>query len=245
MEYGLIHRPHPRLLRIGEVLDTLPDPQSCDWHRYIPIDGDPLGNDTRRCCVEAAAWRTLQIWRAVVAGDTRRPTADQVLDTYHFWAGFDGTDVTDLGTASDTAAALWATQGLRWGDQLTDLPNPFALDPTNARHLRCTIDRFGAVQLDLAMLRAWDGLTTWPIIAGPDGEPNDTDRHRVCSGKCDRDFLYAISWGGEVRIPWDAVARYGLNAEGAVTRSWLDATGRSPGGLDLDALERISRSLAA
>jgi hypothetical protein len=48
-----------------------------------------------------------------------------------------------------------------------------------------------------------------------------------------------------VRITWTALAAYGLNAEADVSRSWLHATGLSPSGLDLAALERESGALAA
>ncbi len=245
MKHGLIFQPHPRMPRLGAVLDTLPMPEKCDWHAAIEIDGDALGNDHRSNCVEAAAWRAVQIWRAVVAHDARRPTAELALNTYRRWAGWDGTDATDLGTETDRAAAFWGSEGLQWADQWTDLPSLFSVDVGDNTHIRKTIANFGPIQLDLALARAWDGETIWRLIDGANGVPGSGDRHRICCGKYDAQYLYGITWGFEVGITWDAVARHALGAEGAVTRSWLRETGLSPSGLDLTALERASRSLAA
>ena len=78
-------------------------------------DGDALGNAVRSCCVPAGAYRAVQIMRAITAGDTRKPTADQVAALYRMWGGWDGTPATDLGTNSDKAGAMWMRYGIPWG----------------------------------------------------------------------------------------------------------------------------------
>jgi len=245
MRLGLIHRPHPALPRIGAALGGRAAPPACDWHRAITLDGDPLGNDTHANCVPCGALRSIQIRRAVAAGDTRKPTAEQALALYRAWAGWDGSAATDIGTASDTAAFRWASGGVSWGEQWEDVPEIIALDTANPEHLRAAIAFLGPIQLDLAMPLAWqDAPAYWSDISGSWGQPGTWGAHRVCAGRYDALGLHVITWGQERHVTWGAVARYGLNAEAAVSRSWLDTTGLSPPGLDLAALAAEACALA-
>jgi hypothetical protein len=237
MRLGLIHRPHPALPRIGAALDALRAPEQCDWHRTIPLDGDALGNDVHSNCVPCGALRSIQIRRAVVAGDTRKPTAAEALALYRAWSGWDGADATDSGTASDEAARRWATNGVRWGEQWEDVPSIVALDPTGADRLRAAVAFLGPVQLDLALPLAWENETsTWSIISGSWGQPGSWGAHRVCAGGYDRQCLRVVTWGQQRSIPWNAVALYGdahqfpnrvacgcTRADWGFRRGWLTA----------------------
>jgi hypothetical protein len=246
MQLGLIHRPHPRLPRVGAALDGLAAPEACDWHRFIALDGDALGNDVHSNCVPCGALRSIQIRRAVAAGDARRPTAEAALELYRAWSGWDGSPASDTGTPSDTAAMRWARDGVRWGEQWEDVPSILGLDPTLPCQMRAAVALLGPVQLDLAMPLAWQSeASTWTVISGSWGQPLSRGAHRVCAGRYDPYGVYVVTWGAERLLTWPALARYGLNAEATLSRSWLDATGRSPDGLDLDALEKESRALAA
>jgi hypothetical protein len=224
-------------------LDALGVPAVCDWHRYIQLDGDALGNDMRSNCVPCGALRRVQIARAVVAGDMRRPTTADALALYRAWAGWDGTDATDIGTPSDQAALRWAAEGIRWGDQWEDVPSIATLDPANLDHMCAAIAYLGPVQVDLALPTSARGVTSWSSAVGPDGAPGSWGDHRVCVGRYDGRTLYAITWGIEVAMTAEFIARYGINAEATVSRSWLDVTGLSPFGLDLAGLEQDARLL--
>lgn len=244
---GLIHRPHPGLPRLAARMDlaSLAAPAACDWHRAIALDGDALGNDQHGNCVPCGALRSIQIRRAVAAGDSRKPTADEALALYRAWSGWDGGDATDIGTASDVAAIAWARNGVRWDDQWEDVPAIVAVPPAAIDALRAAIAFLGPIQLDLALPLAWqEAVSTWSVVSGSWGQPGSWGMHRVCAGRYDQQCLYVITWGQERAIPWSAVARYAVNAEASVSRSWLDATGHSPTGLDLAALQRESLSLA-
>ena len=246
MRLGLIHRPHPALHRVGAALDVPHAPETCGWHRHIALDGDALGNDVHANCVPVGALRSIQIRRAVQAGDQRQPTADEALALYRAWSGWDGTEATDLGTASDEAAARWACEGVRWGEQWEDVPSIVALDPTRPDRLRAAVAFLGPVQLDLAMPLAWEGAPAiWSIISGSWGQPGSWGAHRVCAAGYDRECLRVVTWGRERGITWEAVARYAIHAEATISRSWLDATGLSPAGLDLAALQREGAALIA
>jgi hypothetical protein len=183
--------------------------------------------------------------RAVAKGDCRKPTAEAALALYKAWAGWDGTEATDLGTGSAKAAALWASCGLRWDEQDEDVPAIVPLDPAIGGHLRAAVAFFGPVQLDLAMPQAWEQMPqVWSTVSGSWGRPGSWGAHRVCAARYDRQCLTVVTWGHVRAITWDAVGRYALAAWACVSRSWLDTTGRSPGGLDLDALAAEGRDLA-
>ena len=242
---GLIHRPHPGLPRLAARmdLDALKVPDACDWHQYITLDGDALGNDLHSNCVPCGALRRVQIARAVSAGDMRAPTAGQAVELYRRW-GWDGSEAGDIGLASDAAAFHWAAGGIPWGGQWEDLPGIVALNPANLDRLRAAIAYLGPVQLDLALPRSAQGVTSWTVVIGPDGAAGSWGPHRVCVGRYDGRHFYAVSWGLEIPMTGDFVARYAINAEAAVSRSWLDTLGVSPAGLGLAELEREMATLA-
>jgi hypothetical protein len=246
MRLGLIHRPHPARPRLGVALQRLAAPETADWHRAIPLDGDALGNDLHANCVPCAALRSIQMRRAVVAHDHRRPTAEQALALYRAWAGWDGTDATDTGTPSDQAALHWRRDGIQWCEQYEDVPSIAALDVANRDHIRAAIAVLGPIQIDLAMPRAWEQEpSTWTVVSGSWGEPGSWGAHRVCAGRYDAYGPYVVTWGVERHLMWPALALYGLGAEATVSRTWLDTMGRSPAGLDLDALEAEAAALVA
>ncbi len=243
---GLIHRPHPRLPRIGAALAGRQPPAAADWHRYIALDGDALGNDQVGNCVECGTLRAIQVMRAAAAGDARKPSTAEALALYRAWAGWDGTAATDLGTASDAAAALWASQGVAWGEQWRDIPAVAGFDPRIASHLRAAIAWLGPVQLDLDLpLSAKEQPSTWTVGTGAAAQPGSWGAHRVCVGAYGPGSFRAITWGEERILSDDFIATYALDAMAAISRSWLDTMGRSPRGLDIDQLEAESRSLAA
>src|ERR1019366_4451510 len=98
----------------------------------------------------------------------------------------------------------------------------------------------------LNMPQAWENAPAyWSDISGSWGQPGTWGTHRVCAGRYEPLGLYVITWGQERHITWGAMARHGLHSQATVSRSWLDAAGISPAGLDIAALEREARALAA
>lgn len=242
---GLIHRPHPALARIGAALAGQTPPEAVDWHRRIVLDGDALGNNQVGNCVECGTLRAIQIMRAVAAGDARKPTAGQALALYRAWAGWDGSAATDLGTASDVAAARWAGEGVAWGEQWLDVPAVAGFDPRIVSHLRAAIAWLGPIQLDLDLPFSAQNQSAWEVASGEEARPGSWGAHRVCVGKYDAGGFRCVTWGSEMALSEAFIEAYALDATASISRSWLDVFGHSPLGLDLDALEAASRGLAA
>ena len=241
MRLGLIHRPLAHLPRLAAHLDVdaLLVPDICDWHAYVALDGDALGNDVHANCVPCGALRRVQIARAVAAGDHRRPSSYDAMRLYVDWAGWNGSPESDVGTGSDIAAQAWSARGIHWGDQWEDVPGIASVSPG---HLRAAIAYLGPVQLDLLLPVGWQDADTWDAVSGPAAV--EWGAHRVCAGAYDADgSVRVITWGTERTITPAGLARV-LNAEATLSRSWLDTMGRSPAGLDLAALEGAMRAAA-
>ena len=245
MKLGLIHTavpPSPHL--VGVLAGVRADvPESVDWlavaERAAGVriaNGDARGNVEHSCCVPVGAWQALRIMRAVVGGDSRDFTTQQVLGTYQAWASYDGTDATDLGTDSRKAGVLWASRGLRWCDQLLDVPNivPLGLD-----HLRAAVALLGPTQVDLALRSDWMPSQTW----GASSAALVGDHRTVATGY-NSDGFDLLTWGRRVWISNDALAAQGLAAWACVSRDWLTTLGTTPTGLDYVALENEGRMLA-
>ena len=236
--------PSPHLT--GALADRrLEIPTTVDWLAEAATvgvtitNGNPRCNDLLRCCVVAGAYQAIRIMRAVAGGDTQDFTDQQVIDTYGLWAGYAGTDETDTGTDSRVAGILWGSKGLRWGQQLEDVPNvvPLALPS-----LRPAVAFLGPVQLDLSIPERWvSDIDTWDVAA------NDVPAggHRVCAVGYTPLGLWVVSWGLRKFLTNAALAMYGLGAWACVSRSWLDATGMAPSALDYAALDAEGRTLAA
>lgn len=245
MRLGLIYRPCVQLPRIATVLDTLPEPPpAVNWLSLIPMDGDALGNDDVGDCVECAALRGIQIQRAVVAGDNRKPTKEEALELYSNWSGWDGTQGTDLGTASDVAADKWGSKGIAWGPYFEDVPALALINPQNIQHMKQAIASLGPIQIDMRLPIGWQ--TEANLWAPCSGQNNATwGYHRTCAARYDSSGLYIVTWGTMRMLPWDAVLGYVVDAYAVATRSWLGVDGRGPTGLTYDGLVQTLKEVAA
>jgi hypothetical protein len=228
MRLGLIHQPHPALPALERhIALAAATSGAVNWHAHITLDGDALGNDAHGDCVECGVLRSIQIMRAVTAGDQRKPEATQALELYAAWAGF---PAQDNGTVSSVAAAAWATKGVAWGDQYEDVP---IIGTVPLSSVRTAIATLGPVQLDINMPDSAVGADVWDAGSAP----GSWGAHRVCAARCDSDSVWCVSWGREFRMTQAFLDRYVLGVEACVSRSWLDARGISPSAETWDALK--------
>ena len=108
--------------------------------------------------------------------------------------------------------------------------------------VRPAVAFLGPVQLDLAIPQQWvSDIETWDIT------PLDVPAggHRVCVVGYDASGYSIVSWGLRKLLTPRALATYALGLWTCVSRSWLDATGKTPAGLDWDTLAAEGLKLAA
>lgn len=242
---GLIHRPHPNVPMLAAHLqiNALAPVSSCDWHRFATLNGDALGNDAHSNCIPCGALRSVQIMRAVVAGDRRVPTVQNSLALYQ-QMGWDGTVASDIGLPSDETTAFWASKGIWWGNDWLDIPSFARIDPSNPEHARLAIAYFGPLQVDILLPNSAQSQTKWTVVPGPTGAVGSWGPHRVCIGKYDSHGFTAVTWGTQIEMTDEFFLAYVANIEVPISRSWFNTVGVSPTGLDFESLAAASSQLA-
>ena len=97
----------------------------------------------------------------------------------------------------------------------------------------------------MALPVAWQTTSLWDAVDGPEGEPGSWGAHRVCAGSYGPYLTGLATWGEEVNITAAGLAKYALGCRACVSRSWQDATGKTPSNLDWDTLAAEGLRLAA
>lgn len=221
------------LPRFAALSDQLPaPPASVDFTAGGAGYAGTLGNTTAGDCTIAGVGHLIQGWTAM----TGRPvvfTDAQALAEYSRVEGYDpATGQPDDGMDETVVLEGWTGAGL-YGTKLTAYST---VDPTNLTHIQQTIWVFGGIYLGLMLPRSAEQQTDagqpwtrpWfsPILGG----------HCVVSQKYDQTYLYVDTWGQLQPVAWDFVQAYFDAAYAPFSRLWLDAQGKSPGGLDAAAL---------
>ena len=238
---GAIHRAAPAsipLLAARANLSAMAPSTGTDWQSRLTL-GDPLGNDTLGNCVPCAQLRAEQLIVANAMGSAWTPSATDAIALYEVDGGYQpGNPATDLGTDTATAMARWCGQGYAINAQLDDVPHWVSLDPSNLYHQKIAIDTLGGVLLTLNLPRAAMRLDEWTITPGsnPDTAPGSEGGHRVMSGRHDSDGLWLVTWGVQMLATPAFLQAYCIAADAVVSRLWIETTGLSPAGLDLDQL---------
>ena len=243
MRLGLIHSPTPEAVAPLDArmrLGAVPVADAVDWHARCPADGDPLGNDQNPNCVEAAFLRNLQMRMANSMHSAWKPTKDQALRLLARWGGSDGTDV-------NTAMADYCRSGLKPdGIQIEDVPLWATVQLGDIPNLKKAIATFCGVQLSFALPRAIETANEWPAPPGPLTGiwlPGGYGYHQGMTGKYRGNTFWVRTWGIDVPMDEAFLRAYCVAINVIVSRTWLDARGISPPGLDWDALRADLDSL--
>ena len=244
---GLRHGPHSDIaMRAGALLSPKRlAPVSVNYHSRIVFDGDAIGNNEFGCCWPADTMRRAQLRMAWAWGSGWKPTAPLTLALYSGITGFDPvTGQPDIGTLPADGQNYVAANGIYVGLQAPDGGYPVALDHTKPDLLNWATDEFCGVGLQFALPLAWQdviqaGGTVLDVPSGglssPGGKPDGWGGHQWGSGRYDaQGRRYVISWGLEYVVTPEAMAAYCIGASSEMSRSWLDATGRTPLGMNWD-----------
>jgi hypothetical protein len=220
-----------------------------DWHKGVDL-ADPLGNLTWGDCVPTASLKATQIRVKHALGSQWKPTEEEALDLYRFWAGFDGTAATDRGTDTTVAMQDYVALGIRVNEQLLDCGYWCKINPSNFRDVHLAIAHTGPVQITFALPAGVENATdTWDVTgSGNDWSAGSWGYHRVASGRYDAldGSLVVVSWGQEITVTRQFWQRYCVAVDATISPStWLDATGMAPPGLDRDALIADAAKLTA
>ena len=244
MRLGKLPRRHdPRTLKLARYMkSTLPPaPPGVNYTRGI-TDWGMMLNDQLGCCTIAAVGHAVQTWTANASSELIFPDP-VILDYYRSWDGYNPADPsTDQGGVELDVLNDWRQQG--FAGQALDAyaaielgqrvyPTLPALDVMDAIWL-C-----GGAYIGVELPLTAQDQDVWDITHdhSPDAQPGSWGGHALYLLAYDQDTLTCITWGQLKKMTWTWFSQYCSEAYALVSKDWLKASGVSPSGFDLAALE--------
>lgn len=233
----LPYKPHPKTLRLAKYLTgELPEPARKVFREYkVPDQAKRMfGNDTVGDCT-CAAMANLIVLTTCHTGQVVIPSRDEVIAMYAAVSGYDAaTGANDNGAAMTDVLDSMQKTGLA-GHKILGWA---AIDPSNLRQRRIACDLFGCTYVGVnlpqsaeeqfARREPWEVAADSPILGG----------HAILRagyGAAGDDYVSWARWDQKASAAWSAA--YVEEEYVVITEDWIvQATGRTPGGLDLAAL---------
>jgi hypothetical protein len=197
-----------------------------------PTYAGMLGNQIAGDCTLAGVLRVQQGLSAQAQPVALQFTDAQGLADYTVMTGYDpATGQPDPGCVETDVLDYWKSTGF----QGNKIDGYMSVDPKNVGHIKQSIDTFGSCYFGLNLPKNADEAppgAVWsvdpfsPIVGG----------HCIVGFEYDEYYVYCGTWADRKPVTWDFAAYYFNAAYAVVDRLWLEAAGKSPGGLDLATL---------
>lgn len=212
-------------------------PQTCAWERDIP--NDPLGNDEVGDCAEAAPGHAIQNMTRVSHYLTpTQVTKQQVVGAYSTITGYNPSDPsTDQGSNMlDVCKFLQKTGLAGW-----KFDGYAQLNTQNVDQVKAAVFNFGWVYFGIvvpksivAAIQAGRIPQNWNY-SSKDRETNNG--HALGGFGYGRAGLAFNSWGNWYHMDWNFWLNWVDEAYVLYSKAWLKASGITPSGLDLTAMD--------
>lgn len=216
-------------------------PPALDYRGGI-TDWGMLGNDQVGLCVIDAILHSIMARTAVSAGKPAVFTTADAIGLYSSITGYNPkTGQGDNGTDMRTALEVWRTQGIL-GNQIKAWG---AVDPTDPVQVRIAEYLFGPLLAGVTLLKSAEDQ----FDAGQPWDPQfwtySLGGHCVPLSTFGPAGYICQTWGADQEILEAYVTRECDELYYVVDPDFLDANGKAPAGLDLDALIAASAKFAA
>jgi len=243
----------PHFSALTAAMTLAAPPASVDYTTALPAALGMFGNDSLGDCTCAAIYHALQVWSANAQKviDTE-PDEDAVL-LYEGACGYnpsaapvDGQNPTDQGGDEQSVLTYVMLSGAPTGAGGADRHRIAAfveIDPRNFDDVKLAIATGGLVYLgfEVPSYMPEAAGSTWDVQPGPNC--NIVGGHAVIAAGYDANGLDIISWGAKYRMTWAFWSEFVDEAYLLADPSWIEATGKSPGGLSLTDLETQMQAL--
>ncbi len=217
--------------------------QACDWFAKLPADGNAYGNDQDSNCYPIARRWVIALRRANAAGDFTRPDLNAIQSDWQALTGFDPATGTAPGPGTDTAKGMgdWCANGVRVNDQTLDIPHWLTVDPTNTAHLAIALWCAGPLMATWSLCMALQDPANWSQAPGTSVDwTTPWASHETVLGASDgQDQFVTRTWGMDLSPHPDVIRQFCRQVDVPLDLApggWLETTGRTPSGLDRDAL---------
>jgi len=250
---GRLHRtydpriPHMSAITAGTTLP--PPPPSADNTTKLPSNLGMMMNDTLGDCTCAAFYHALQVW-SVNAGKPIDTEPDRDVEQLYIQACGYNPRAGGEGPGGNEQKVLTyllkkgAPTGPK-GQTRNKIAAFVEVDPRNTDDVKRAIVNCGVAYIGFNVpqyivpnneppLSVWDVENTNTTIVGG---------HAVVLAGYDANGAKVISWGQYYTMTWGFFAKYVDEVYAIADQAWIEATGKTPGGLTLAELEAQMQAL--
>jgi hypothetical protein len=198
--------------------------ESINW--MAPVPEYPLyGNDVYGDCVPAGAGHHVQVWSAN-SGKLVTPDQNEILRIYHQLS------------PNDTGLVMldflnWWTKNSIAGVKLGAFVE---VNVRNQNEIKLTIERFGGLFAGWDLPISAQNQDVWDADDTPNGDAGSWGRHCWPLMEYMNGTVGGPTWGLIKLAKWAFVSKYLSEAYALISKAWMDGSGKSPEGLDIDAL---------
>jgi hypothetical protein len=225
-----------RTLRFKKYLSLTAPPKSVAY--YDKVATWPMYyNNKYGDCTCAAAGHMIQNWTAN-AGTEISPPAPKVLAFYEHFVG--SPPPPDEGCNMLSVLKYWRTAGLD-SQKVTAFAS---LDLKNHSQAQSAIYLLGSIYIGVALpdFAVQGDMLTVPWVVPPggpvgDAAPNPNNGHCIPAVGYDADQLWIVTWGELKSMAWDFYDAYADEAFAVLSQDFIEKSGVSPQGLNLQALK--------
>ena len=221
------------------------------WGSRMPTDLGMMLNDKLLNCTCAAFYHALQVWSFNAAGRSSAKMATvsdtDVADLYTLACGYDaGKPGEGPGGKAQQVLRYLLNQGAPIGRRRRNKILAYIeVDPRHVNDVKRAINDCGLVYVGFHV----------PKYLGPQNRhlPKvwdvDPSNRRILGGHAvvlpgyDEQTLDVISWGRFYKMTWAFFGKYVDEVYAIADQAWIDATGKTPGGLTLKDLETQMHAL--
>jgi hypothetical protein len=228
----------PRTLRLANYVNraALPQLPPSTNYRSAVTSWPMLANDRVGNCAEVGPLHQVQCWCANTgAGFT--PTDKDALDAYSAITGYDPRNpATDRGSVMLDVLNFWRKSGLA-GHKIAAYAKVALRD---LRQAALSVFLFDGLLLGVNLPLAVQGAARWDVpangrLAGR-WTPGSWGGHCVPAVDYDAEGLFAVTWGGVLKMTWAFYAAYCDEAYCIFSPDWFDGANRAPNGFDWASL---------
>lgn len=228
-----------RTLLMSDYIDEavlLPKvPRQCNW--ALGVTQWPMyGNDKLGDCTIAAVGHIIQTL-TTAAGHPVTPPEEEILKAY-----IPGTGSADTGRVEIDVLNYWRNTGVA-GDKLDAWVK---VNAQNIAHVRLAIYLFGSVYVGLSLPENAARQSEWSMHDdGGDFDSGSWGGHAVPYVAYDsHGTLTVVTWGALLKETVGFHKKYCDEVYAPLSRDFLEASGKTPDGLDLSALQEDLAAIA-